>query len=151
MVDTASGRKLKDAIEVHTVELSKYDIAEETIATRSKLHQWVFLLRRSQDYEEPQLRQLLPAIEFQPAITALQTIATKTRDRQMYDQREKARRDYQWEINGARVEGKLEGTIQTLQQLLGEPVSSDAELQEKSVEELQAQANELRQRINRPS
>jgi hypothetical protein len=151
MVDTASGRKLKDAIEVHTVELSKYDIAEETIATRSKLHQWVFLLRRSQDYEEPQLRQLLPAIEFQPAITELQTIATKTRDRQMYDQREKARRDYQWEINGAWEDSKLEGTIQTLQQLLGEPVSSDAELQEKSVEELQAQANELRQRINRPS
>jgi hypothetical protein len=69
----------------------------------------------------------------------------------MYDQREKARRDYQWEINGAWEDSKLEGTIQTLQQLLGEPVSSDAELQEKSVEELQAQANELRQRINRPS
>ena len=159
MVDTASGREIPEATEVHTVELTKYDIGEETIATKSKLHQWVFLLLRSQEYDAAELRRLLPDIEFQPAITTLHAISTKTRDRQMYDQREKARRDYQWEINGAREDGRREGreegreegeligTIRALQEVLGEPVASREELQEKSIAALQAQTTELRQRI----
>lgn len=47
----------------------------------------------------------------------------------MYDQREKAQRDYEWAISGAREEGreegKLAGRIQTLQELLGDCVLTD--------------------------
>jgi predicted transposase/invertase (TIGR01784 family) len=51
MLDTASGRVLENAIEVHTVELTKYNLDEATIATRPKLEQWVFLLLHAQDYD----------------------------------------------------------------------------------------------------
>ena len=168
MVDDASGRELEDAIEVHTVELTKYNIAEATIGTMSKLHQWVFLLLRAQDYTEAELRRLLPDIEFQPVITSLHTIATKTKDRQLYDQREKARRDYEGAIDGATQrgieigiergeqiglkKGNLIGTIRTLQELLGGPVTSDEELRKKPVEALQAQADDLKKRVtDRPT
>lgn len=101
-------------------------------------------------------------------------IAAQTEDRQMYDQREKALRDYEWNMwrlrmrltrreqgeeakrrrgakkgarrakrrRGARKElmgierGKLAGSIQTFQELLADTVSSDAELRNKSADEL---------------
>lgn len=107
-----------------------------TIAAQSNLHQWVFLLLRAQEYDEAELRRLLGDNEFQPVITTLQTIATKKKDRQMYDRREKARRDQEWFIAGAKQDGieiRLEkgnwiGTNRTLQELLGEPVVSTEEL-----------------------
>ncbi len=54
----------------------------------------------------------------------------------MYDQREKAQRDYEWGLTEARNEGlrlgveqgKLAGKIQTLQELLGDSVSTDSQL-----------------------
>ncbi len=73
----------------------------------------------------------------------------------MYDQREKAQRDYEWAMSAAREEGlekgreegKLAGRIQTLQELLGDKVSSDAELIALEVDELQAQVDTLQQRL----
>jgi predicted transposase/invertase (TIGR01784 family) len=72
---------------------------------------------------------LLPGIEFKQAIQTIETISVKSEDRPMYDQREKAQRDYEWAISGAREEGreegKLAGRIQTLQELLGDCVLTD--------------------------
>lgn len=65
MMDQDSGRGFKDGIEVHTIELSKYDISETTITAASPLHQWVFLLLRGHEYDASRLRQLLPAIWLQ--------------------------------------------------------------------------------------
>jgi predicted transposase/invertase (TIGR01784 family) len=151
LVDTRSGRELENAIEVHTVELAKYHLSESTIATASKLHQWVFLLLNAQDYDASRLKQLLPGIEFEQAINTIATISEKTEDRQMYDQREKAQRDYEWALSGAREEGrqegKLAGNIQLLQQLLGDPVSPDSELLGQSPDDLNTELAELQQRL----
>ncbi|XZE56133.1 Rpn family recombination-promoting nuclease/putative transposase [Planctomycetaceae bacterium SH139] len=138
MLDRESGRKLENAIEVHTVELSKYNLAEGTISKASNLERWAFLLLRAQDYEAAMLKRLLPGIEFETAIETIEIISAKTEDKQMYDQREKAQRDFEWAISGARKEGreegreegKLAGQIQLIQELLGEPRTTDAELQE---------------------
>ena len=69
----------------------------------------------------------------------------------MYDQREKAQRDYEWALSGARDEGmeqgKLAGQIQLLQQLLAEPPSSDADLRQLTREALASQLVELQKRL----
>jgi flagellar biosynthesis/type III secretory pathway protein FliH len=73
----------------------------------------------------------------------------------MYDQREKALRDYEWGLSSARQEGrqeglekgKLTGNIQLLQQLLGEPVAEDRELLDRTPEELETQLALLQQRL----
>jgi predicted transposase/invertase (TIGR01784 family) len=109
MLDRQSGRKLENAIEVHTVELSKYNLSEETISEASKLQQWAFLLLRAQDYDALKLKRLLRGIEFETAIETIEIISEKTEDKQMYDQREKAQRDYEWALSGAREEGKRLG------------------------------------------
>ena len=69
----------------------------------------------------------------------------------MYDQREKAQRDYEWAISGAREEGreegKLAGRIQTLQELLGDRVLTDSELLSVGKETLQADLQSLQDRL----
>jgi predicted transposase/invertase (TIGR01784 family) len=95
---------------------------------------------------------------FKKAVNAIATISAKTEDRQMYDQREKAQRDYEWALSGAREEGreqgreegrqegKLAGNIQLLQRLLGDPISDDPELLGQTPEELNTQLDMLQQR-----
>ena len=70
----------------------------------------------------------------------------------MYDTREKAIRDQQWILNAARREGREEGEIkliQTLQEILGGPVSDTAVFQGRSLEQLRAMTEELRKKIQR--
>jgi hypothetical protein len=93
----------------------------------------------------------------------------------MYDTREKAIRDQQWVLNSAcahaREEGREEGEIrgeirgqikgettgeinmiQTLQEIIGMPVSNQTDLRSQSLEQLRLITAELRARIlNRPS
>ena len=151
MVDRESGREISNAIEVHTVELTKYELHEQSIADASKLQQWVFLLHFAQDYDARTLRRLLPGIEFETAITTIEIISAKTEDKQMYDQREKAQRDYEWAISGAREEGREEGIIvgriQTLQELLGDAPTTAADLAGLQLDALTTQLAELQQRL----
>jgi len=168
MMDAASGRTIENGIEVHTVELSKYTLSKDTISTASKLEQWVFLLLYAQDYSAEELRELLPGIEFKTAIDALEVISEKTEDKRMYDQREKAQRDYEWALSGAREQGreqgleqgeraglakrKMAGQIQLLQQLLGDEPTADSELQSLSASALEKTLAELQQRLrDRPA
>ncbi len=69
----------------------------------------------------------------------------------MYDQREKAQRDYKWAITGAREEGreevKLAGKIQLLQQLLEETPTSDTELLRQDIGALTTQLAGLQKRL----
>jgi len=151
LVDRRSGRELARGIEVHTVELKKYNLNSETISQASKIAQWAFFLLYADQYEPKRLRELLPDVEFQEAIAVIETIAARTEDRAMYDAREKAQRDYDWALQGAREEGREEGSvaggIQLLQQLLGEPQSSLEELCERPASELSAQLAALQQRL----
>ena len=164
MVDRESGREISNAIEVHTVELTKYALDEQTIATASKLHQWAFLLLFAQNYDSQTLRQLLPGIEFETAISTIEIISAQTEDRHMYDQREKAQRDYEWAISGAREEGreegerlgiekgKLAGKIQLLEDLLGGAPTPDSELQSRDIDTLTTALENLQNRLrNRPT
>ena len=74
----------------------------------------------------------------------------------MYDKRERLQRDHEWAISGAREEGREEGKIagklQTLQELLGDEVASDADLLALDKTELAARIEELQRRLRaRPS
>ncbi len=159
MIDVPSGRPLSGGIEVHTVELTKYNLDESTIRDASPIEQWAFFLLFADRYEPQQLRDLLPSVAFQPAISTIQTIAAKSEDRSMYDQREKAQRDYEWAIAGAREEGHevgrkegidlgmLVGKVHLLQGLLGDAESPAIELLTLSAAQLTALLADLQARL----
>jgi len=153
--DAESGRRLDNAVEVHTLELLKYNVQQGEIHGASKIEQWVFFLLHAHEYSAEELRVKLPDEEFQPAINELEVISKKTKDRIMYDQREKAQRDYEWALKGAktegreegREEGRLAGKIQVLQELLGEQVSTDEALLNRPMGELNAVVSQLQNRL----
>ncbi len=117
------------------------------------------------------LREVLPGAAFEQAITALESIAAKTEDRAMYDQREKAQRDYRWQLDSAREEGRVKGLeeghgkgleegreegveigalvgkIQLLQQLVGETCDSTASLAQRPTSALVTLLADLQQRL----
>ena len=76
----------------------------------------------------------------------------------MYDRRERAIRDRQWELDSARqegemkgkVEGKIEGkidTIRMLQGLLYLPLSDEQELRAMGLEQLELLASSLQEKL----
>ena len=80
----------------------------------------------------------------------------------MYDSREKAIRDRQWELNASRKEGKIEGkiegriegkiegeikTIRVLQEILQIPLSTESNFEGKSLEDLQSLTTDLQERV----
>jgi hypothetical protein len=122
-------------------------LGEEAISTAPAIEQWAFFFLFADGYEPERLRELLPGVEFQRAISVVEAIAAKTEDRMMYDQRLKAQRDYQWGLDSARQEGELVGKIQLLQELLGEAPSSSASLRERTISELSTMLADLQQRL----
>ncbi|NOX54871.1 MAG: Rpn family recombination-promoting nuclease/putative transposase [Planctomycetes bacterium] len=109
LADVEHGRTLDETIEVHTVELTKYNVDEATLGRASEIEKWVFFLLHADEYDADRLRALLPEEPFQRAIGAAEAIAARTEDRMMYDRREKAQRDYQWALESARREGLEKG------------------------------------------
>ncbi len=159
LVDTQNNRVLENTLEIHVLELPRYNLKEIDLSTATEVERWLFWFRHAHEYDAATLRRLFPEEAFQQAISIIETIALKSEDKQMYDTREKAARDHQWLINGARNEGLEEGmekgreegvekgtligSIRTCQSILKMLESSREALLEKSISELQSMASEL--------
>ena len=78
-------------------------------------------------------------------------ISAKTENKQMHDQREKAQRDYEWAISGAREEGREEGElvgkVHTLQELLGDTLTTKSVLLSEGTDALTKRLAELQERL----
>ncbi len=151
-----SGRLLEETLEIHTLELGWYNLQESELETASLLDRWLYWLLHAHQYDAQTLGSLFSQPEFQKATDSIDRIAKRTEDKAMYDTREKAIRDQQWILNAARREGREEGEIkgeikliQTLQEILGGPVSDAAVFQGRSLEQLRAMTEELRKKIQR--
>ncbi|HBJ34672.1 MAG TPA: hypothetical protein DDZ51_07900, partial [Planctomycetaceae bacterium] len=158
LVEKESGAVLDDAIEIHTLELSKYDKPASGLSEASTLEQWCYWIKYSHEHTEDELRALLPGLAFLRATQELKEIQEVTEERQMYDSREKAVRDLESGLIDAREEGFEKGReegeiklIRMLQEILGEPVSDENELRIHSLEQLHSLTADLRNRVLRRS
>ena len=164
LVERATGKVLNDSIEIHMVELSKYNGSAESITQSSVLEQWCYWIKYSSEHTAEELQALLPGLAFLRATKELDDIQTITEEKAMYDSREKAILDYESSLIDARQEGEAigiekgeaigiekgeaigiekgeaigieKGRIQLLQELLGGPALSTVELNAMSLEEL---------------
>ena len=64
LTDAVSGRVLDGTLEIHTIELPKYNKAHSNLAFGDVLGRWLHWLRHAQDYTADELRAAFP----QPAI-----------------------------------------------------------------------------------
>ncbi|MCA9220408.1 MAG: Rpn family recombination-promoting nuclease/putative transposase [Planctomycetales bacterium] len=174
LTDFESGRTLDETLEIHTLELGNYNLMEAELAEVSLLECWLFWLLHAHEYDADTLLALFPFPPIQLATECISRIAAITKDKQMYDAREKAARDRQWELNSmlkrgiqeghtqglleGKIEGKLEGkregklegkleTIRSLQEILQMPVASEADLGGMSLQQLDELIAGLQERI----
>lgn len=169
LTDLKSGRILRNMIEIHTLELGWYNLTEVELASASELDRWLFWLLHADEYDTKTLQRLFPQPAFVQATGTIDRIARVTKDKDMYDLREKRRRDQQWIISSSIRHGleqgleqglqrglekgvdlgKLLGEIKSLQKLLGMAQSSDEELLAKEPTELKSIAADLENQIRK--
>ena len=111
LTDAVSGRVLNGTLEIHTIELPKYNTKELELPAGEMLSWWLYWLRHAQDYEAERLLETFPQPAIRQATRTLVRIAEITEDKTMYDAREKAIRDRKWEIDSAKREGEIKGEI----------------------------------------
>lgn len=153
-LDEESGRALHETLEIHTLEFGRYNLKESDLRNASLLDSWVFWFLHAHEYESEDLLRLFPDSSIQLATKTITRISEITEDKAMYDSREKAIRDQQWALSASFREGVTEGLtqgkielIQTLQQILNDPLGVADELQAMTIEQLDAMIARLRERI----
>ena len=158
--DSRTGRVLSETIEVHFLELPKYSTNVMELAVATAIESWVYLLRHAQDYSIEELRTLFPSQEYRSVINTVEEIQMKTEYRELYDSRQKAKLDEAWRLAAAEKKGrqedieigeqrgKLIGSVQIYEGMLGEPILPDELLCKKSVEDLTAIVIQLQKRLH---
>jgi len=151
--DSRTGRVLEETIEVHFLELPKYNTNVIELANATAIESWVYLLRHAQDYSAEELRTLFPSAEYRSVINTVEEIQMKTEYRELYDSRQKAKLDEAWRLAEAekkgRQEGEAIGRVKTYQELLGDPVTSDEELLQMTSEQLTSTITDLQTRLRK--
>ncbi len=175
--DRRTGRTLEETIEIHFLELPKYNTKEVELAKATSVERWMYLLRHGQEYSVEQLRELFPTSEYNEVIDTVEEIQMRTEYRELYDARQKAKLDEAWRIAAAerkgrqeghqeghqegrqeglkegrgegREEGELFGKLRMLQTLLNQTPSTDEALKSKTRRELEELALELQAQLRR--
>ena len=153
-----SPNTLDGTLEIHTLELGRYNLRESELAAASMLDCWLYWLLHAHEYEPEELLTLFPQNAIRQATQTITQIAFATEDKAMYDAREKAIRDHQSAINASRTEGKLEGKlegkieerighIRSLQSIMQLPVSRELDLLALSLEQLELLTADLQLKI----
>jgi predicted transposase/invertase (TIGR01784 family) len=154
--------QLSDCLQIHTVELPKYNFDEGSIGTADPLVQWSFFLSRAADFEASELKRMLPGRAYAKATGVIEMIARTPQEREVYEARRKAELDYKSFVTAARQEALEEGRqegwqeglklglarqTQWLQSLLGQPPESEDELMALDLDSLQRLCDELKDRL----
>ena len=101
LTDGASG-KILDMLAIHTLELPKYNLEYSDLTPDDPLGWWLYWLLHAADYEAEALLKAFPQPAIRRASESLIRISQITEDKAMYDARERAIRDRQWELNAAK-------------------------------------------------
>ena len=164
LFDSDNDLLLTDHMQLHFVELPKYNLEEAALGRAADFERWVFFLDRAADYEADSLVHLLPEPAFHKATGVLEMIARSPNLRTLYDDEAKAELDRFSALKGAREEGEAigrtegradglqQGTwigkIAVLEQLLGLPETDTTALARRSLAELQQTVQDLQQRLS---
>lgn len=149
-IQSADGATLfSDRLEIHTIELSKFDRTVDGLAT--DLDRWTFFLKHGEELDPATLPTPLKVPEIHRAVEVLDVISQTEQDRREYERQLKIQRDDLYLrntlIGQGFATGQLAGQILLLERLLGEPATPQETLQAMSIEELTERVESLSQRF----
>jgi predicted transposase/invertase (TIGR01784 family) len=165
--DSRHGLTLSDHLQVHLLELPKYNPVGDRLVGATELEKWLYFFRFAADLSLDDIKERLSDNIFREAAGVLDMISQTPRERELYEARVKLERDEAARLLGAREEGleeglekglergrlegkrigKLVGVIQTLQQLLGDEVSPSEELEVQPETDLESLVETLQSRL----
>jgi hypothetical protein len=138
------------------LELPKYSPLDDNEEIADPRDQWMYFFRRAEGSTVEELLDRLPDPVFKRAVGVLEMISRTPDQRRHYDARLKWELDENTRIQTAFEEGEIKGReegeitlIQTLQEILGGPVSNAVVFHGRSLEQLRAMTEELRKKIQR--
>jgi len=139
--DHERGVLLAKDLEIHLIELAKFDLPAEKC--RTPLEQWCYFLRHGATLDLDKLPAALDVPMLRKALEVLMKLSQDQIERQQYEDRIKGQRDAAWLVRApvvARKQGELLGKINLAQRVLKLAETPDQELLELSSEELAALA-----------
>ena len=165
--------QLTDCLQIHTIELPKYNFDVDSIAAADPLDQWAFFLSHAAEFEADELKRLLPDRAYAKATGVMEMISQTPTQREFYEARRKAELDYKSFLSAAKREGRQEGReeglaeglekgrteglklgvakqVQLLQGLLGQPATPEAELLALELAALERLCDKLKVRLPMP-
>jgi predicted transposase/invertase (TIGR01784 family) len=156
LLETADGFPFSDNLELHTLELKKFQLADQVLA--NDLDRWLYFLRNGAELDAAKLPAMLDHQVFRRAIGVLNMIQENRYEHELYESRRKKQLDensrrleYERGLANALVEGRaegelrgeLKGQIKLLEQFLALPATAAASLEAMTIEELRQRATEL--------
>jgi len=166
LCDCARKVQLSDCLQIHTIELPKYNFKEDSLGKADPLVKWAFFLSHAAELEVSDLKRLLPEKAFIKATGVMEMIGATPQQRAFYESRRKAELDYKSFVAAARQEERqialregrqegreeglkegLIGQVRLLQDLLHEPVTSEADLMGLESEALTQLCSQLKKRL----
>ena len=146
---------LTDDLQVHLLELPKYNSDAQTVVQATALEKWAYFFRNAAQLTPDEIAGRLTDAEFVQAAGVLEMIARTPRENELYKARLKMERDEAARLDFAKDEGRVEGLergqfvgrIQVLQHLLGLPESPMSELAETEIGQLSRLAGELQTQL----
>ena len=150
---------LTDHLQIHLLELPKYQLPSDNGKITDPIEAWVYFLRRAQYLTADQVADRLGSQTFVEAVGVLEMIARTPRERELYEARLKLQRDEESRLRHAREQGleqglerglqqgHLAGRLQTLQEIVGDPVTPIDDLRSQSAENLSSRISEIQRRL----
>jgi len=117
--EESTGKILNDQLEIHFVELLK--VPEATKEERDPLQMWLQFLKYENKEVLEEYAMADPAIK--KAINVLDLLNRDVDTKELYEIREKALKDETSMINGAKLEGKIEGKLEDAAKMLEKGLS----------------------------
>ena len=113
----------------------------------SPAERWAYFLRNAVQLTQSEVSQLIPDEEIAEAAGVLEMISQTPAQRLLYEARLKFQRDEESKLRQARQEGRQEGRILVLQDLLGMRQSTTTELAEYDEAQLHDMAEQLQNQL----
>jgi len=146
LYNTEHGLRFSDHIELHVLELAKFDRELEEL--REPLEKWVYFLQHAATMDVEALPAPFREPVYQRTMKELEMLTKDFIEWERYESRQKAARDQMSLLEGALEQGLEEGRlmerVQLCQQLLHLPVTPQDELLRLPSEELRALAETLK-------
>ena len=124
--DCQHGVQFTDCVQIHTIELAKYNFPEQragaldSIRTAPPLEQWAYFLNNAARLEGTELQTLLPEAVYLKATGVMEMIAQTPEERMRYEARRLAELDFKSYVEFARIQALKEGRKEGLDKGLEE-------------------------------